>query len=163
MFRPVHCTFDLPLCGLVNDWTSSGDKWTEREGPVSGRGPQTDHSNGAGKYMYLNASDTVRTASLVSVREISPGPVCVSLYFYMEHNTTTITISKKESTTGQTTTIKEIVGSNETSWSEAMLNTTATNAWRTLIQASTEQGEVAIDDVTVQYGNCPVYNKCRGQ
>uniref|UniRef100_K1RSZ0 Uncharacterized protein n=1 Tax=Magallana gigas TaxID=29159 RepID=K1RSZ0_MAGGI len=26
-----------------------------------------------------------------------------------------------------------------------------------LIQASTGQGEVAIDDVTVQYGNCPEY------
>lgn len=49
VFRPVHCTFDLPLCGLVNDWTSSGDKWTERTGPVSERGPQTDHSNGAGE------------------------------------------------------------------------------------------------------------------
>uniref|UniRef100_K1QLI1 Uncharacterized protein n=1 Tax=Magallana gigas TaxID=29159 RepID=K1QLI1_MAGGI len=80
--------------------------------------------------MYLNSSDTLHTACLVSVREISPGPVCVSLYHYMEHNTTTITISKKESTTGQTTTIKEIVGSNETSWSEAMFNTTATTAWR---------------------------------
>lgn len=54
-YRPVHCTFDLPLCGLVNDWTSSGAKWTERTGPVSDRGPQTDHSNGAGKeniHMY---------------------------------------------------------------------------------------------------------------
>lgn len=80
--------------------------------------------------MYLNASDTLRTASLVSVREISPGPVCVTLYYYMDHNTTTITISKKESTTGKTTTIKEIVGSNETSWSEAISNTTATTAWR---------------------------------
>lgn len=80
--------------------------------------------------MYLNGSDTLRTASLVSVREISLGPVCVSLYYYMEHNTTTITISQKDSTTGQTTTIKEIVGSNETSWSEAMFNTTATTAWR---------------------------------
>lgn len=81
----------------------------------------------------------------------------------MDHNTTTITISKKESTTGQTTTIKEIVGSNETSWSEAIFNTTATTAWRILIKASTEKGEVAIDDVTVQYGNCPVHNKCGGK
>ncbi|XP_052679277.1 meprin A subunit alpha-like [Crassostrea angulata] len=163
VYRPVHCTFDLPLCGLVNDWTSPGAKLTERKGPVSDRGPKTDHSNGDGKYMYLNGSDTLRTASLVSVREISPGPVCVSLYYYMEHNTTTLTISQKDSTSGQTTTIKEIVGSEETSWSEAMFNTKATTAWRILIQASTEQGKVAIDDVTVQYGNCPVYNKCRGQ
>lgn len=80
--------------------------------------------------MYLNSSDTLHTASLVSVREISPGPVCVSLFYYMDHNTTTITISKKGSSTGQTTTIKEIVGSNETSWSEAMFNTTAATAWR---------------------------------
>lgn len=49
VYRPVHCTFDLPLCGLVNDWTSPGAKWTERKGPVSERGPQTDHTNGAGK------------------------------------------------------------------------------------------------------------------
>lgn len=65
--------------------------------------------------MYLNASDTVRTASLVSVREISPGPVCVSLYYYMEHNTTTLTISQKESTSycSQITTIKEIVHVSE--------------------------------------------------
>lgn len=80
--------------------------------------------------MYLNGSDTVRTASLVSVREISPVPVCVSLYYYMDHNTTTLTISQKESTTGQTTTIKEIVCSNMTSWSEGMFNTTATTPWR---------------------------------
>lgn len=163
-YRPVHCTFDLPLCGLVNDWTSSGDKWTEREGPVSERGPQTDHSNGAGKYMYLNSSDTLRTASLVSVREISPGPVCVSLYYYMDHNTTTLTISQKESTSGQITTIKEIVGSEEvSSWTEVMFNTTVTTPWRIMIEGSSEEGEIAIDDVTVQYGDCPVYNKCGGQ
>nr|XP_034307279.1 meprin A subunit beta [Crassostrea gigas] len=163
-YRPVHCTFDLPLCGLVNDWKSSGDKWTERTGPVSDRGPQTDHSNGAGKYMYLNASDTLCTASLVSVREISPGPVCVSLYYYMEHNTTTLTISQKESTSGQTTTIREIVGSEEvSSWTEVMFNTTVTTPWRILIEGSTEEGEIAIDDVTVQYGDCPVYNKCGRQ
>lgn len=48
-YRPVHCTFDLPMCGLVNDWTSCGAKWIERTGPVSDRGPQTDHSNGAGE------------------------------------------------------------------------------------------------------------------
>nr|XP_034307912.1 meprin A subunit beta isoform X1 [Crassostrea gigas] len=163
-YRPVHCTFDLPLCGLVNDWTSPGSKWTERKGPVSGRGPQTDHSNGAGKYMYLNASDTVRTASLVSVREISPGPVCVSLYYYMEHNTTTLTISQKKPTSGQTTTIKEILGSEEvSSWTEVMFNTTVTTPWRISIEGSTEEGEIAIDDVTVQYGDCPVYNKCGEQ
>lgn len=83
-----------------------------------------------GKYMYLNSSDTLRTASLASVREISPGPVCVSLYYYIEHNSTTLTISQKDSISGQTTTIKEIVGSEEVSWSEAMFNTTATAAWR---------------------------------
>lgn len=32
-----------------------------------------------------------------------------------------------------------------------------------LIEGSTEEGEIAIDDVTVQYGDCPVYNKCGGQ
>lgn len=48
-YRPVHCTFDLPMCGLVNNWTSYGAKWTEITGPVSERGPQTDHSNGAGE------------------------------------------------------------------------------------------------------------------
>lgn len=63
--------------------------------------------------MYLNGSDTLRTASVVSVREISSGTVCVSLYYYMEHNTTTLTISQKESTSVQTSTIKEIVGSKE--------------------------------------------------
>lgn len=78
--------------------------------------------------MYLNSSDTFHTASLVSVRNISPGPVCVSLFYYMEHNTTTITFPKKESSPGQTATIKEIVGSNEISWSEAMFNTTSTTA-----------------------------------
>lgn len=71
MFRPVHCTFDLPLCGLVNDWTSSGDKWTERTGPVSGRGPQTDHSNGAGE----------ENTSLVS---LSSGNYII-LIFYCHH------------------------------------------------------------------------------
>lgn len=83
--------------------------------------------------MYLYGSDTLRTASLVSVREISPGPVCVSLYYYMELNTTTLTISQKDSTSGQTTTVMEIVGSEETSWSEAILNTTATTPWRVKI------------------------------
>lgn len=80
--------------------------------------------------MYLNSSDTLCTASLVSVHEIFPGPVCVSLFYYMDHNSTTITISKKGSSTGQTATIKEIVGSNEISWSEAIFNTTSTTAWR---------------------------------
>uniref|UniRef100_K1PGG2 MAM domain-containing protein n=1 Tax=Magallana gigas TaxID=29159 RepID=K1PGG2_MAGGI len=102
--------------------------------------------------MYLNASDTLCTASLVSVREISPGPVCVSLYYYIDHNTTTLTISQKDSTSGQTTTIMKIVGSEEvSSWTEVMFNT------RILIEGSTEGGEIAIDDVTVQYGDCPIW------
>lgn len=76
--------------------------------------------------MYLNSSDTLCTASLVSVHDISPGSVCVSLFYYMDHNTITIAFSKKGSSPGQIATIKEIVGSNEISWSEAMFNTTST-------------------------------------
>lgn len=39
----------------------------------------------------------------------------------------------------------------------------ASKSFQILIEGSTEEGEIAIDDVTVQYGNCPVYNKCGGQ
>nr|XP_022300585.1 meprin A subunit alpha-like [Crassostrea virginica] len=50
-YRPVHCTFDLPMCELVNDWTLHGDKWIKRRGAVTENAPQTDHSNGNGKVM----------------------------------------------------------------------------------------------------------------
>lgn len=39
----------------------------------------------------------------------------------------------------------------------------ASKSFQILIEGSTEEGEIAIDDVTVQYGDCPVYNKCGGQ
>ncbi|XP_078339512.1 meprin A subunit alpha-like [Crassostrea virginica] len=157
-YRPVHCTFDLPMCELVNDWTLHGDKWIKRRGAVTENGPYTDHSNGDGWYMYTNQTHSTSTASLVSRTEIFHGPVCVSLYYYVEDNSTTLIVSQKDSLNGNTSTLQEISSNGSPSWSEIRFNVTSSTMWRISIRASVVQGGVAIDDVTVQYGDCPAYS-----
>ncbi|XP_061175931.1 meprin A subunit beta-like [Saccostrea echinata] len=159
-YRPIHCTFDLPLCGLVNDWTSPGIQWTKKKGPVSEEGPQTDHTNGDGWYMFANETESFNTARLVSITEVSPGDVCVSLYYYLENNSTTVKIFQKESVRNTVKQIREINRNKEISWSVFRFSVTSPNTWRLLIEADVTNGAVAVDDVMVQYGRCPSLNEC---
>ncbi|XP_062598030.1 meprin A subunit beta-like [Saccostrea cucullata] len=159
-FHPIHCTFDLPLCGMVNDWTLSGIQWKKRKGPASEEGPQTDHSNGNGWYMFVNGTETFTTARLVSITELSPGDVCFSMYYYIEDNSTSIRISIMESASNNITQSREIKYNEGISWSEARFNLKSTKTWRLLIEADVSNGTVAIDDVMVQYGKCISSEKC---
>jgi hypothetical protein len=58
-FQPVQCSFDLPLCNLVNVDTESGLSWYKTSGPVADEGPQTDHSNGGGKCKGLQTDNSI--------------------------------------------------------------------------------------------------------
>ena len=84
----------------------------------------------AGWYMYTNQTHSTNTASLVSRTEISPGQVCVSLYYYVEDNSTTLIVSQKDSLNGKTSTLQEISSNGTPSWSEIRSNVTSSAIWR---------------------------------
>ena len=80
--------------------------------------------------MYTNQTHSTNTASLVSRTEISPGPVCVSLYYYVEDNSTTLIVSQKDSLNGKTSTLQEISSNGTLFWSEIRFNVTSSTMWR---------------------------------
>ena len=82
-YSPVHCTFDLPMCELVNDWTLHGDKWIKRRGAVTGNGPQTDHSNGDGKVMRNDYRDQYTCSGVLKITILHTNTIPLSIFEIM--------------------------------------------------------------------------------
>ncbi|XP_056000553.1 meprin A subunit alpha-like [Ostrea edulis] len=161
-FQPVQCNFDLPLCNLVDDDTGSGLSWFKTSGPVSTEGPQTDHSNGAGSYMFANGTSHGGNARLVSITETSRGKVCVSLFYCLLGNST-LRVLQQDSMSGNITVIDQrenTFNSTARSWMPLQISHEASTIWRLVIEAEVLQGGVAVDDVHVEYKECESPKTC---
>ncbi|XP_013402242.2 MAM and LDL-receptor class A domain-containing protein 1-like, partial [Lingula anatina] len=159
---PFTCNFDRNVCGFTQSSSDQFD-WTRHRGNTSSQntGPSKDHTTGSGYYMYIEASSPRRpnnTAIIHSPTINIKGKSCISYWFHMYGGTmgrltVSVLIGSKRNVLFTTT------GNKGNTWIQKR------HTWAFDVPAKIEfqairglnyASDIAIDDVSVTSGPCPV-------
>ncbi|XP_013409923.1 MAM and LDL-receptor class A domain-containing protein 1 isoform X1 [Lingula anatina] len=159
---PFTCNFDKNVCGFTQSSSDQFD-WTRHQGNTSSpkTGPSKDHTTGSGYYMYIEASSPQRpnhTAIIHSPTINIKGKSCISYWFHMYGGsmgrlTVSVLIGSKRNVLFTTT------GDKGNMWIPKR------HTWAFDVPAKIEfqaicgpyyASDIAIDDVSVTSGPCPV-------
>ncbi|KAI8477725.1 hypothetical protein Bbelb_445450, partial [Branchiostoma belcheri] len=160
-----HETSDL--CGYVQDETDQL-QWTRQQGgtPSAGTGPSADHTLGtdAGHYMYMEtSSDGVPLSEGDAARLLSPRyppttSMCLTFFYHMYGaNIGSLRVYVKQ--TGTLTLTWSKSGSLGDMWYMAIAPLVTDDEFQIVFEAARGNGafgDIAIDDVAIVNGSCPV-------
>ncbi|KAI8481744.1 hypothetical protein Bbelb_405010 [Branchiostoma belcheri] len=160
-----HETSDL--CGYVQDETDQL-QWTRQQGgtPSAGTGPSADHTLGtdAGHYMYMEtSSDGVPLSEGDAARLLSPRyppttSMCLTFFYHMYGaNIGSLRVYVKQ--TGTLTLTWSKNGSLGDMWYMAIAPLVTDDEFQIVFEAARGNGafgDIAIDDVAIVNGSCPV-------
>ncbi|XP_035666825.1 MAM and LDL-receptor class A domain-containing protein 1-like isoform X1 [Branchiostoma floridae] len=164
------CDFETTdLCGYVQHETDQL-QWTRQQGatPSAGTGPSADHSLGTdgGHYMYLETSSDGSTtplsegdaARLLSPRYPPTTSMCLTFFYHMYGaNIGSLRVYVKE--TGTLTLTWSKSGSLGDTWYMAVAPLVTGDEFQIVFEAARGNGafgDIAIDDVVIVNGSCPV-------
>ncbi|XP_052001082.1 MAM domain-containing glycosylphosphatidylinositol anchor protein 2 isoform X2 [Xyrauchen texanus] len=175
-----HCSFDEEtICMFTQDKTEEFD-WTRHSAATRNTkytpntGPNSDHTGSKqGFYMYIETSrprqegDKARLLTpSFSVAPKNPyGNVvtnptyCVSFYYHMygKHIGTLNVYLRQKSQTGQDASVWTLSGNQGDRWRQARVNIHPTSSFQIVlegIRGAGIEGDIAIDDVTIEEGEC---------
>ncbi|KAL9987247.1 hypothetical protein ACROYT_G001522 [Oculina patagonica] len=154
---PVDCDFDSGLCDGWRQSNSDVFDWTRHTGstPTSNTGPDGDHTTGSGYYLYIEASSP-RVAGDNAKLELSVSGngelSCLEFYYHMYGESMgALRVFSRN------VTVLDASGSHGQNWIRVKrtihLNGTVTFEG---IVGSSYTGDIAIDDVSISSGSCPV-------
>ncbi|XP_065054237.1 MAM and LDL-receptor class A domain-containing protein 2-like [Rhopilema esculentum] len=161
----LNCTFENN-CSWTQDTNDDFD-WTRHKGktPSAGTGPTTDHTygNASGHYLFIEASTGEGNAKRekgYKARLISPiinvPYVCMSFYYHM-HGKHLGSLSVFKLDSKKALLVWEETRDVGNQWKRVELSINGSRSFEIHIEAVRGvhyEGDIAIDDVTVNLGNC---------
>ncbi|XP_033751996.1 MAM and LDL-receptor class A domain-containing protein 1-like [Pecten maximus] len=157
------CDFTYDTCGWTQDQSDQLD-WTRQRGHTASRGtgPNSDHTNGRGYYIYTEASGKAQgsKARLVSpVTQMASGQQnCVTFWYtmYGAHvGGLNIYVTTNIQSLGQP--VWRRTGNQGNSWRSSQFTLTGTGSLKVVLEASRGngyQGDIAVDDISLAAGPC---------
>ncbi|XP_066300036.1 MAM and LDL-receptor class A domain-containing protein 1-like [Branchiostoma lanceolatum] len=167
------CDFELPdICGFTQDTTDNFD-WTQDSGATgsSNTGPTTDHSTGtaAGKYMYIETSAPQQPgdiARLISAPLPGDSTSCLQFYYHMYGSSIgTLNVYARDdgsSTLGGAIWRRTADQGNQWVIGYVTMPRRGQNMQVVFegIRGTSFRGDIAIDDVQLTPGACPLPGDC---
>ncbi|CAB1460147.1 unnamed protein product [Pleuronectes platessa] len=155
----LGCSFDNNLCSWnqlltdVFDWT-----WQNGTTPTLMTGPSTDHT-GDGHYLYIEANSATwgDTARLLSSECSDSGPQCLQFWYHMygSAHTMGLHVYLLQDRLAEGVWWKRNDQGNM--WHLAQVDLTTTETFQIIFEGrrgSTDQSDVAIDDISIHRGRC---------
>lgn len=164
------CGFEDPnICGFTQANGTDNFDWIRAKGstPSADTGPEMDHTckSKEGHFMHLEASAKGRghTAVLTSPSYKSFTAQCVQFYYHMfGRHMGTLNVYTQSTTASEVQSVWRAYGNQGNVWIKARLSiprNLAKTGYHIVFEGSTEtgyQGDMAIDDITVEDGECPI-------
>jgi len=154
----VDCTFESGFCNMVQDG-SDNFQWTRRRGPTptSNTGPNADHTNGVGYYVYTEASHHTNQYARLKSPNIAGGTHCISFAIFDYGRDSGQFSVKIEGSRIVTQTVKRWTGSQKHQWVDVKITLTSPTTWDLIMESHVGSGshsDLAIDDIQVYSGRC---------
>lgn len=164
----ISCNFDSGLCNWVQA-VNDDFQWTVNKGTTrtSGTGPSRDHTSGSGQYIYIETSYPRKRGNQATLDSptMPPTPLqgnCLSFWYYM-FGPTIGSLRVYLTTSNNRVLFWSKNGTQGDKWTQAYRTINSSIDYKislTGIVGKGPQGDIAIDDVTVSPGPCPLQPGC---
>ncbi|KAM8838449.1 MAM and LDL-receptor class A domain-containing protein 2 isoform 2-T2 [Synchiropus picturatus] len=166
-----ECSFQGSLCGLQH-LDSSSFSWNRTAGasqPTNSSGPNADHTLGTDQGYYLSAQlwkQVPGSRGAMVTAQLEPTPSegeCLVFWYYME-GPNVGELSVHLQTIGNSKKLWSRSGDQGTHWRHARVHLlNPSTAYQVVFEAVVGEGprrDIAIDDITFQFGPCPPPGYC---
>uniref|UniRef100_A0A674AJX8 Zonadhesin n=1 Tax=Salmo trutta TaxID=8032 RepID=A0A674AJX8_SALTR len=155
------CTFEEDLCSFTQLMTDSFD-WTRHSGstPTAMTGPSADHTKGdIGHYLYIEANNVSNgdTARLLSSECSDPGLQCLQFWYHMSGSAKTMGLHVYILQDRSADRVWWKRNNQGDCWKLAQVDLRTTGPFQIIFEGrrgTTDQSDVAIDDVSLHRGQC---------
>ncbi|RUS86782.1 hypothetical protein EGW08_005442 [Elysia chlorotica] len=154
----IDCTFESGWCGLVQD-SSDDFQWSRRIGstPTSGTGPNGDHTNGIGHYIYAESNGHYNKYARIKSGLLPAGRYCIHFYLFDYGSQVGQFSVNIEGPRLVPQVVKRWSGSQKKAWINVGITLTSPAEWKLVLESHVGAGthsDVALDDLQVYAGSC---------
>jgi len=154
----VDCNFESGFCGMIQD-SHDDFQWARRHGstPTSGTGPNGDHTNGIGYYVYTESNRHVNKYARLKSPSLSAGQHCISFALFDYGSQAGQFNVKIEGDRIVPQTVKRWSGSQRNQWINVKITLSSPATWTLVLESHIGSGshsDIALDDLQVYKGRC---------
>ncbi|KAL8623936.1 hypothetical protein ACOMHN_054277 [Nucella lapillus] len=156
--RIIDCNFETDLCGLTQD-THDNFQWSRKAGatPTSQTGPNADHTNSVGHYIYAEANGHQHQKALLNSSTFAGGHYCLDFWLFQhgsQEGSFQILVAVSRT---QKVTFLTVSGDKKNAWQRYHVLINCPVPFHFILQANIGSGnfsDIAVDDLAFYRGGC---------